>query len=63
MTDRSTGAAILIGQVLPSGAKVASVTLDGRTVAYQVRQTSRGTEVVTGAKAHHGPSVLVITLH
>ncbi len=62
VTDRSTGAAILIGQVLPSGAKVAKVTLDGHAVAYKVRQTARGSEVVTDAKAHHGTSVLVITL-
>jgi hypothetical protein len=63
VTDRSTSASILIGQVLPSGANVASVTLDGKPVAYTVRQTARGSEVVTGSAPRHGTSVLVITLH
>jgi hypothetical protein len=58
-----TGAALLIGQVLPSGAKVASVTLDGRSAAYTVRQTARGSEVVADAGSRRGASVLVITLH
>jgi hypothetical protein len=63
VTDRSSGAAILLGQVLPTGAKVASVTLDGKTVDYKVLRTARGSEVVTSAAPRHGTSVLVITLH
>jgi hypothetical protein len=57
---RSVDASLVIGQVIPSGAKIASVTIDGRSVSYTVRQTSRGTEVV--APTHPGQSVLVITL-
>lgn len=57
----SVDTSLLIGQVLPAGAKVASVTLDGRPVTYTLRQTTRGTEVV--ASAHSADqSVLVITL-
>ncbi|MCW2948230.1 MAG: hypothetical protein JWR24_4947 [Actinoallomurus sp.] len=63
VVNSRTGAALLIGQVLPSGATVASVTLDGRSAAYTVRRTARGSEVVTDAGSHRGASVLVITLH
>jgi hypothetical protein len=56
------GTTLLIGQVLPGGAKVATVTLDGRRVAATVRQTARGTEVVAPAGSRGGTSVLVITL-
>ena len=61
VTDR-TGAKLLIGQVLPAGAGVASVTLGGHKAAYTVRHTSRGSEVVADAGAHRGVSTLVITL-
>lgn len=61
--SRQVGAALLIGQVLPSGAKVASVTLNGKPVTFQTRQTTRGTEVVTDAGSARGQSVLVITTH
>jgi hypothetical protein len=63
VVNSRTGAALLIGQVLPSGAKVTSVTLDGRSAARTVRQTARGSEVVADAGSHRGASVLVITLH
>jgi hypothetical protein len=62
VTDRVPGADLVIGQVLPSAASVASVTLDGRRVAYKVRQTARGSEVVTDAGTRGGRSVLAITL-
>jgi hypothetical protein len=62
VTARVPGADLVIGQVLPSGASVASVTLDGKRVAYTVRQTARGSEVVTDAGDHGGRSVLTITL-
>jgi hypothetical protein len=62
VNSRSTGADLLIGHVLPAGAKVASVTLDGRPVAHTVRRTARGEEVVADAGARDGVSTLVITL-
>jgi hypothetical protein len=62
VTSRAPGTRLLIGQVLPSGAHVASVTLDGRRAAYQVRRTARGTEVVTDAGSRGGRSELVIAL-
>ena len=45
VTDHGTGAALTIGALLPSGAHVASVTLDGHATASQLVQTARGTEV------------------
>lgn len=60
VSTRSLDASLVIGQVLPAGAKVASVTLDGRSAPYTLRQTSRGNEVVT--PAHSGQSVMVINL-
>jgi len=62
VTVRGPGADLVIGQVLPSDAAVASVTLDGRRVAYEVRRTARGSEVVTGAGGRGGRSVLAVTL-
>jgi hypothetical protein len=62
VTSRVPGTSLLIGQVLPSGAKVTSVTLDGKRVAYQVRQTARGSEVVAEAGSRGGRSVLAIAL-
>ncbi|HEU5157708.1 MAG TPA: hypothetical protein VFU43_12000 [Streptosporangiaceae bacterium] len=62
VTGTTAGTALLIGQVLPAGAKVASVRLNGRPVAATVRQTARGTEVVADAGSRGGPSVLVVTL-
>jgi hypothetical protein len=62
VTGGPAGTSLLIGQVLPAGAKVATVTLDGRPVAATVRQTARGTEVVAEAGSRGGTSTLVITL-
>jgi hypothetical protein len=61
VSGRTNGAVLLVGQVLPSGAKVASVTLNGHAVSYTTRQTARGSEVVVDA-GHGGSSVLVISL-
>jgi hypothetical protein len=61
VTNRS-GASLTVGQVLPSGAKVASVTLDGKRVDYTVQQTARGGEVVVDAGSRAGGTTLVITL-
>ncbi len=60
VTTRLPGTRLLIGQVLPEGAKVASVTLDGRAAAYRLRRTARGTEIV--ADAHGGRAVLAVAL-
>ncbi|MGH3387415.1 MAG: hypothetical protein ACRDOO_00885 [Actinomadura sp.] len=62
VTTRGTDADLLIGQVLPTGAQVASVTLNGRPVATEVRQTARGSEVVTDAGSRSGTYTLVVTL-
>jgi hypothetical protein len=62
VTSRMPGTSLLIGQVLPVGAKVTSVTLDGKRVAYQIRQTARGSEVVADAGSRGGGSVLAISL-
>jgi hypothetical protein len=53
---------LLIGHVLPTGTTVESVTLDGAAVAYDVRSTARGQEVVADAGTGTGPSTLVVTL-
>ncbi len=62
VTRHAARAALTIGQVLPSGAHVAAVTLDGRSVAYTVRHTARGDEVVANAGSRDGTSVLAVTL-
>ncbi|MCO6005124.1 hypothetical protein NE236_09020 [Actinoallomurus purpureus] len=62
VTGRSAEAALLIGQVLPAGATVASATLDGHPVAYKLRRTARGTEVVADAGSLRGTSVLAVAL-
>jgi hypothetical protein len=47
---RGVNATVTIGAVLPSGAKVRDVTLNGHTTAYRLVTTARGTEVhVTGS--------------
>lgn len=60
--SRPTGAALTIGQVLPAGAKVGSVTLNGGPVRYQTLRTTRGTEVVADAGSARGRSTLLITI-
>lgn len=62
VNSRSAGTRLLIGQVLPAGATVAAVTLNGRPVTPTVRRTARGGEVVTDAGPRSGVSTLVITL-
>ncbi|GDY28968.1 hypothetical protein [Gandjariella thermophila] len=54
--------ALTIGQVLPAGASVASVTLDGHPVAYRTITTTRGTEIVADAGQGGGRSTLVVRL-
>jgi hypothetical protein len=53
---------LLIGHVLPDGAEVTAVTLDGRPVAYDVRRTARGDEVVVDAGSRRGGRTLVVTV-
>jgi hypothetical protein len=56
-------AALTIGHVLPAGATVAGVTLDGRTVAFTTQDTARGTEVLVDAgTTRSGTATLVVQL-
>ena len=48
--------------MLPDGADVAEVTLDGHPTAYDVRHTARGDEVVVDAGTRPGTRKLVVTL-
>jgi len=50
---------LTIGAVLPTGAQVTAVRLDGAVVAYTVRTTARGRELVVAASGGH--HVLEIT--
>jgi hypothetical protein len=52
---------LLVGHVLPADAGVASVTLNGQPVPYQLRHTARGDEVVVDA-GRLGRADLVIAL-
>jgi hypothetical protein len=59
--ERHLSAALLIGHVLPHGASVVDVTLDGAPAEYEVRSTARGDEVVVRAGSGSGTSKLVVT--
>jgi len=50
---------LTLGAVLPPGARVAAVRLDGRPVRYRVERTARGTEVLAAAAG--GRHVLTVT--
>jgi hypothetical protein len=58
---RHLSADLLIGHVLPQGAQVSSVTLDGAPATYEVRSTARGEEVVVDSGTLTGTSTLVVT--
>jgi hypothetical protein len=60
VTVKGVGASVTIGAVLPSGAKVKNVTLDGRTATYKLVTTTRGVEVQVPARG--ASSALRITL-
>ncbi|QNE18789.1 glycogen debranching protein [Kribbella qitaiheensis] len=60
VTIHGVGAAVTIGAVLPAGAKIASVSVDGRSTQYKLVTTTRGTEVHVAA--HGSRSTVVITL-
>ncbi|HEX6254862.1 MAG TPA: hypothetical protein VFZ70_03530 [Euzebyales bacterium] len=53
---------LAIGHVLPDGADVAAVTLDGATVPYDVLETYRGRQVVVDAGAASGRHVLDVQI-
>lgn len=57
---KGLGATVTIGAVLPAGAKVRAVSLDGRATQYKLVTTARGTEVQVAA--HGKTSSLRITL-
>jgi hypothetical protein len=59
---RHGSVALTIGHLLPRGAAVAKVTLDGVPVAYTTRVTSRGRDVVVRTGADKGVSRLIVTL-
>ncbi|WP_432479727.1 hypothetical protein [Nocardioides sp. GXQ0305] len=58
---RDLSAELTIGHVLPEGAEVSAVTLDGEPATYDVRDTARGQEVVVDAGAGSGTRVLVVS--
>ncbi len=58
--NRHLTASLLIGHVLPDGAEVTSVTLDGAPVEYDVRTTARGEEVAVDAPSGTGTNLLVV---
>jgi hypothetical protein len=53
VTSKGIGAALTVGAVLPSGAKVKGVSVDGHTARYKLVTTSRGTEVQVPARGSH----------
>ncbi|HZX06082.1 glycogen debranching protein [Kribbella sp.] len=60
VTMKGVGAALTVGAVLPSGAKVRGVTVNGQPASYKLVTTTRGTEVQVPARGAH--TALVITL-
>jgi hypothetical protein len=60
VTVKGVGASVTVGAVLPSGAKVKSVTLNGHAAAYKLVTTTRGVEVRVPACG--STSALKITL-
>ena len=61
VVERHLAADLLIGHVLPPGAEVTAVTLDGTEVAYETRSTARGDEVVVDAGTGSGTSTLTVS--
>jgi hypothetical protein len=60
---RHVGVHLTIGHVLPSGATVGAVTLNGVAVTYQVQDTAHGRQVVVDAgTASSGTATLVVSL-
>ena len=59
---QSSSDRLTIGALLPAGASVKSVSLDGYPATYDVVQTARGKQVRVDAGAHKGTSNLVVKL-
>jgi len=59
---RHGGTDLVVGAVVPKGSKVATATLDGRTVRTVLTPTSRGLEVTVKARGLRGTSRLVVTV-
>ena len=59
--DRRVRADVTVGQVLPAGAGIGSVRLDGRNVHYTVQDTNRGREVLVHAGSHRHAHLVVTT--
>jgi hypothetical protein len=57
---RRLNVALTVGVVLPSGASVRAVRLDGKKTRYRTRQTAHGTEVVVGVATGTGTNHLVV---
>jgi hypothetical protein len=62
VTSDELGAALTIGHVVPEGAVVEGVSLDGEAVGYKLVQTGRGAEVWVDAGTADGTTVLEVTL-
>ncbi|WP_350281174.1 glycogen debranching protein [Kribbella sp. HUAS MG21] len=60
VTVKHVDATVTVGAVLPAGASVRRVTVDGHATQYQLVTTSRGTEVRVPARGAH--TALTITL-
>jgi hypothetical protein len=60
--DRHVSLNLTIGAVLPTGASVSGVKLDGSTAKYRVVSTDRGREVLVNAGKGVGTSTLVVSL-
>ncbi|HEU4948868.1 MAG TPA: glycogen debranching protein [Kribbella sp.] len=58
---RGVGATLTIGAVLPTGATVSAVTLDGHDTPYELVKTARGTEVHVTAKGSHSSLRISLT--
>jgi len=52
--------ALIIGHTLPAEAEVSSVTLNGRSASYEIRDTNRGKEVLVDAAPVTGEQTLVV---
>jgi hypothetical protein len=61
VVDRALGVRLTIGHVLPAGATVASVTLNGAPVRFTVRDTNRGREVLVRAGGERHDNLVVTT--
>jgi hypothetical protein len=53
--------ALVIGQVVPAGAAVSSVKLNGHPVDYTTRQTNRGLEVLVKARPFATQTLQIVT--